>query len=90
MVRVYLPTLHWFAMSNPFTGSYGSLRFSVEPKVVKQEGNNKEIDFDQSSITVHYWHGLFCKEKSVMEGQKTFPMSDEGRSAIIEWLEESI
>ena len=86
MADIYLPTLHWFAMKNPFTGSYGNLRFSVEPKVVKMEDNPKEVDFSQSSISVEYWHGENCKELSQMEGQQTFPMTEDGRNAIKDWL----
>lgn len=90
MADIYLPTLHSFAMKNPFTGSLGALRFSAEPKVVKLEGNQKEVDFDQSSITVYYWHGPYCKEKSTMEGEKTFPMSEEGRAEMKAWLESNV
>ena len=66
MAEVYLPTLHWFAMSNLFTGSIGSFRFRAAPNVVML--NQKEVDMEQSSIHVEYWHGPFCYEKSEMAG----------------------
>ena len=34
MNEVFLPTLHWFAMTNPFTGSCGAFRFRAKPEVV--------------------------------------------------------
>ena len=88
MAELFLPTLHTFAMNNVFTGSYGMLRFKIKPNVVMATA--KEVDFEQSSIFVEYWHGLFCYEKSTMEGEKTFPMTEEGREAIRDWLMEQV
>jgi len=88
MEELFIPTLHTFAMKNLFTGSCGSLRFRIKPEVVM--ATPKEVDFEQSSIFVEYWHGLYCYEKSEMEGSGTFPMSEEGRSNMIAWLESKI
>ena len=88
MNEIYLPTLHWFAMKNPFTGSCGAFRFRAVPTVIMATA--KEVDFDQSSIRVEYWHGLFCYENSQMEGERTFPMSEEGLHEMKVWLESNI
>ena len=88
MEELFIPTLHTFAMKNLFTGSYGQLRFRIKPDVVM--ATPKEVDFSQSTIFVEYWHGLYCYEKSEMEGSETFPMSEEGREAMIRWLESKI
>ena len=88
MAEVFIPTLHTFAMNNIFTGSSGLFRFRAEPNVVMATA--KEVDFEASSIHVEYWHGLFCYEKSQMEGEETFPMSEDGRLAMKAWLEENI
>ena len=90
MADIFIPTLHTFAMDNLFTGSCGALRFRIVPSVVKMEGNNKEVDFTQSTISVELWHGPFCYEKSEMEQKQTFPMTEEGRLALKAWLEENI
>ena len=89
MNEVYIPNLHSFAMNNVFTGSCGALRFMIKPKVVKIEGS-KEIDFSQSSMVAEFWHGKFCYEKSEMEGREVFPLSEEGRTAMKQWLESNI
>lgn len=86
--RIFLPTLHTFAMNNPFTGSYGNFRFRAVPKVIM--ATPKEVDFEQSTVEVEYWHGLFCYEKSEMEGREVFPMSEDGRQAMLDWLEAHI
>ena len=88
MAEIFIPTLHTFAMKNTFTGSLGQLRFRVVPNVVMK--TPKEADFDASSIFVEYWHGLYCYEKSQMEGSATFPMSEDGRTAMIDWLQSVI
>ena len=88
MKEIFLPTLHWFAMKNLFTGSCGEFRFRAVPNVIMATA--KEVDFDQSTIDCEFWHGPFCYEKSQMEGKETFPMTEEGRSAMKSWLEEHI
>ena len=88
MAELFIPTLHTFAMKNTFTGSCGLFRFRAEPNVIM--ATPKEVDFQQSTINVKYWHGLYCYEKSEMEGEQTFPLTDEGREDMIRWLEEHI
>ena len=88
MSELFLPTLHTFAMKNIFTGSVGLFRFRAKPNVVM--ATPKEVDFEQSTITCEYWHGLFCYEKSTMEGEKTFPLTEEGRREMLHWLESKI
>ncbi len=88
MADIYLPTLHTFAMNNLFTGSCGALRFRIAPKVIM--ATPKEVDFEASSIYAQFWHGPFCYEKSEMEGENTFPMSEEGRLALKAWLEAKV
>ena len=88
MKEIFLPTLHWFAMTNLFTGSCGEFRFRAAPNVIMATA--KEVDFDQSSIKCEFWHGTFCYEKSEMEGERTFPMTEEGMAEMKAWLENNI
>ena len=88
MQEIFLPTLHWFAMTNTFSGSCGQFRFMAKPNVIMATA--KEVDFEQSTIKCEFWHGPFCYEKSEMEGEKTFPMTEEGRAEMKAWLEENI
>ena len=88
MQELFIPTLHTFAMKNTFTGSMGMFRFRVKPNVVM--ATPKEVDFEQSSIKCEFWHGPFCYEKSDVEGEKIFSMSEEGRLEMKAWLEENI
>ena len=88
MKEVFLPTLHWFAMKNPFTGSCGEFRFRAMPNVIMATA--KEVDFEASSIKCEFWHGLFCYEKRTMQGEREFPMSEEGRAEMKACLESYI
>ena len=88
MVDIFIPTLHTFAMKNSFTGSCGAFRFRIVPNVVMR--TPKEVNFEESSITAQYWHGPFCYEKSEIENTQTFPMSEQGRLSMKQWLESNI
>ena len=88
MEELYIPTLHTFAMKNLFTGSYGMFRFRIKPNVVM--ATPKEVDFEASTMYAEFWHGLFCYEKSQMEGAETFPLTEEGRRDMIAWLKAHI
>ena len=90
MAEIYIPTLHTFAMKNTFTGSCGLFRFKITPNVVMIPPQEKEVDFAQSSMTAEIWHSELCYEKSTVEETKTFPMSEEGRLEMKNWLEESV
>ena len=89
MNELFIPNLHSFAMNNPFTGSCGALRFKIKPEVVKIEGS-KEVDFSKSTMVAEFWHGKLCYEKSEMEGREVFPLTEEGRNAMKQWLESNI
>ena len=88
MADLYLPTLHWFAMKNPFTGSCGAFRFRVVPKVTMATA--KEVDFENSTLEAEFWHGEFCYEKSTVEEKEIFPLTEAGKTAMKAWLEEHI
>ncbi len=88
MEKLFIPTLHTFAMNNIFTGSCGLFRFRAKPNVVMATA--KEVDFEQSTILAEYWHGPFCYEKSEIEGSQTFPMTEEGKADMQNWLESNI
>ena len=81
---LFVPTLHTFENNNIFTGSWGNLRYKITPAIVM--ATPKEVDLEQSSMKVEYWHGPFCYEKSEIEEERVFPMSPEGRQEMVDWL----
>ena len=85
MAELFIPTLHTFENANVFTGSYGALRFKITPSVDQPKGA-KELIRENSFIKAEVWHGPLCYEKSEMEQEKEFPMTEEGRQDLITWL----
>lgn len=88
MEPLFLPVLHSFENNNVFTGSFGALRFKITPAITMK--TPKEVDMEASAMRCEYWHGPFCYEKSEMEGERVFPLSEEGREAMRAWLTEKI
>ncbi len=88
MEKLFIPTLHTFAMNNIFTGSLGLFRFRAAPNIIM--ATPKEVDFEKSIIRAACWHGPFCYEKSQMEDEAEFPLSAQGREDLITWLEAQI
>lgn len=85
MSAIYLPVFHHFENGNVYTGSSGPFRFKITPSVVM--ATQKEVDHAASSIKAEYWHGILSYEFSEIEGEKVFPMSQEGRAEMLAWLE---
>jgi len=90
MSAIWLPVFHHFENGNIFTGSLGPFRYKITPNVVMSASNPKEVDHPASSIKAEYWHGPLSYEFSEIEGEKTFPMSPEGRADLLSWLEENL
>lgn len=90
MSALWLPVFHHFENGNIFTGSLGPFRYKITPNVVMSASNPKEVDHPASSIKAEYWHGSLSYEFSEIEGEKTFPMSPEGRADLLSWLEENL
>jgi len=86
MEDLFLPTLHTFENNNVFTGSWDMLRFKITPSITMK--TPKEVDMEASSMKAEYWHGLFCYEKSEIEAEQVFPLSEEGREAMRQWLKD--
>ncbi|HIW73967.1 MAG TPA: hypothetical protein H9684_06560 [Firmicutes bacterium] len=68
-----IPPLLFFQSKNPFTGSRKELRFRIQPG---------------ESLAVSIWRGPYCYEKSEILETKDFPLDNEGREAMLAWLEE--
>lgn len=88
MDELYLPTLRAFENDNCFTGSRGLLRYKLTPSVVKR--TPREVDDEASSIRGEIWHGEFCFEKSKVEAERVFSMSEEGLYELREWLVKNV
>ncbi len=72
----FLPNLLSLTNGNTYLGSFLGLRFRVKP--VNEE--------DRLECLV--WYGEYCLEESTVIDESSFPLSEEGREQVIDWLEE--
>ena len=68
-----IPRIFYFESGNIFTGSRKDLNFRIVP--------------DKENLTVSVWHGFLCSELAEMEDTETFPLSEEGHTAMLAWLD---
>ncbi len=66
MAEIYIPNYMSFHNDNTFLGSYEGLRFKLTP------------DVEGETILAEYWYGPLSYENSQMDGEKTFPLTDQG------------
>lgn len=78
--RIFIPVMQAFLNQNTFTGSAGALRFRLEPILDEDE---KEVTGIRSKI----WYGEYCYEKSEIAEEQQFPLSEDGREALRNYLE---
>ncbi len=71
---LYIPNCMSFHNDNIFLGSYKGMRFKLSPNV------------EEVTIRAEYWYGPLCYEKSQMDGEKTFPLSEEGIAEMTAWV----
>lgn len=71
---IYVPNYMSFNNDNIFIGSYQGLRFKLSPNVAEQ------------TIRAEYWFGPLCYEMSEMDGEETYPMTEEDIVKMTDWL----
>lgn len=71
---LYVPNYMSFHNDNIFLGSYKGMRFKLSPNV------------EEETIHGEYWFGPLCYELSEMDGEETFPMTDEGIAEMTQWV----
>lgn len=72
--QIYIPVMKAFQNGNSFSGSAGLLRFLLDPLAESNE------------IRVRIWYGEYCFELSEIVEDRTFPLSEEGREALRDYL----
>lgn len=77
----YLPNLYTFQNGNTFIGSFQGLRFRVKP------GKAGEGDEERPILSALVWYGAYCLEQSEVQAEADFTLTEEGRDALLDWLE---
>lgn len=82
----YLTNLHSWSNGNAFYGSLRAMRFLVKPTVARDKQSGELLP--ESKVEAFVWKGEYCMEESEILAQAEFPLTEEGREQVIEWLEE--
>lgn len=68
-----IPRIYYFESGNIFTGSRKDFNFRIVPK--------------DDVLTVTTWHGFLCSELAEIEESAQFPLTVEGHTQMLAWLE---
>ena len=74
MESIFIPTLSFWENKNSWYGSLGQARFFIQPQ--------EEI------LAVQLWQGPLNRELSPILAEISFPLTQEGLSALTSWLTE--
>ena len=77
-----IPQVNYFTNRNSFCGSRGQLNYRILP-VEADEGNGTD-----AHLEAYTWYGMLCSDLSEKQATATFPMTQEGRDAAVDWLRE--
>ncbi|MGN1480552.1 hypothetical protein [Porcipelethomonas sp.] len=69
-----LRNFYFYKSGNIFTGSLKNFNYKIIPK--------------DDELTVLVWHGLLCSDLADIEIEKKYPLTEEGFSEMIKWLED--
>ena len=84
MAQQFFPVLSHFQNNNAWLSSDGRLRYRIVPTLDKVPEGEDPTGF----VTAETWEGPWAYEFSTVEETKTFPLSEEGLTALPPWLVE--
>ncbi len=65
--------LEYFTYKNPYSGSCGNFNYKITPK---------------ENFQLIVWYGKFCSAKSEIIASVEFPLEEDSRPLICQWLDE--
>lgn len=68
----FLPPLDYFTSKNAYTGSSHNFNYKITP---------------EEELHALVWYGKMCSDKSEIAAEAFFPVTEEGRAALLQWLE---
>ena len=87
MEPVTIPTLLFWENKNTWYGSKGLARFFIHPVTVPPPEDEPETPAT-SILEVELWRGPLTRQLSEILETASFPMTEDGLSALTQWLEE--
>ena len=84
MNEIFIPTMLFWENGNTWYGSKGEARFFISPITIETEGDVP----DEKKLQIELWRGPLTKELSEILETTAFPMTEEGLTQVVDWLEE--
>lgn len=82
----YVTNLHSWLNGNAFYGSFHGLRFLIKPTAILDKVTGEPLE--GSRVEVLVWTGEYCLEESEVLAKAEYPLTEQGREQVIDWLEE--
>lgn len=90
---IFVPLLHYFKCKNIFSGNEYGLRYRLTPakRSVPDPDGGEGAQKEESILVVDYWPDPWTLEKTdpALREQKVFPLTDEGRAAAAQCLQDA-
>ena len=83
MNEIFIPTMLFWENGNTWYGSKGEARFYISPVTIETEGDAP----DEKRLQIELWRGPLTKELSEILETTSFPMTEEGLTQVVDWLE---
>lgn len=80
---IFIPNLYAFLNNNAYFGSKGDLRFRIRGVLAGAEGEEQT-----PVLEAWIWYGKNSLENSNVDAQRDFPLTEEGRTELLAWLEQ--
>ena len=84
MEPILIPTMLFWENGNTWYGSKGQARFFIQPANLPGPEEGQE----QRRLAVELWRGPMAKQFSQILTTADFPLSEDGLSQLVDWLEE--
>jgi hypothetical protein len=84
---ILIPTMLFWENGNTWYGSLGNARFFLQPVKHQPEEGAPETQ-PSATIEAELWKGPLTKSLSEILATASFPLTEEGLSQTVRWLEE--
>ena len=83
MNEILIPTMLFWENGNSWYGSKGNARFFIKTQKHEEEGDVPA----HTTLEAEVWRGPLTKALSEILSTASFPLSEEGLSQLVDWLE---
>ena len=91
---IFVPMLHYLQNKNSFSGNEDGMRYLITPgkRSVPDPDGGEEAKKEEAILTVDLWPEPWTLDKTdpALRRREIFPMTEEGRTAVAQYLNLSL